>query len=66
MNRPLRFSRMARGVARVTGHPAAFLVAVATVVCWAFLGPIFGFSDTRQLVINTSTTIVTFLMVFLI
>jgi low affinity Fe/Cu permease len=66
MNRPLRFSRLARGAARVAGHPAAFLLAVAIIIGWAVLGPCFGFSDTWQLVINTGTTIVTFLMVFLL
>jgi low affinity Fe/Cu permease len=48
------------------GHPLAFLLAVLVIVGWAVTGPFFGFSDTWQLVINTSTTIVTFLMVFLI
>jgi len=48
------------------GKPIAFLIAVALVIIWAATGPLFGFSDTWQLVINTSTTIVTFLMVFLI
>ncbi|WP_437340141.1 low affinity iron permease family protein [Bdellovibrio bacteriovorus] len=48
------------------GHPAAFGLALLSIVIWAFLGPMFGFSDTWQLIINTSTTIVTFLMVFLI
>lgn len=60
------FSRFARTIARATGRPSAFLLAVAIVVIWAVTGPIFGFSDTWQLVINTGTTIVTFLMVFLI
>ena len=60
------FSRFAKGTAHATGHPIAFLVAVIVVLAWAITGPIFGFSDTWQLVINTSTTIVTFLMVFLI
>jgi low affinity Fe/Cu permease len=50
----------------MTGKPAAFLCAFLTVALWAVTGPIFGFSDTWQLVINTGTTIVTFLMVFLI
>jgi low affinity Fe/Cu permease len=50
----------------VAGRPVAFAGAVAVIVGWALLGPLFGFSDTWQLVINTSTTIVTFLMVFLI
>jgi low affinity Fe/Cu permease len=48
------------------GHPQAFIVAIAAIVVWLITGPIFGFSDTWQLVINTGTTIVTFLMVFLI
>jgi low affinity Fe/Cu permease len=52
--------------ARAVGRPIAFGIALCTVVIWAILGPIFHFSDTWQLVINTATTIVTFLMVFLI
>ena len=60
------FSRFANGAARATGRPATFLLAVVIVVVWAATGPLFGFSDTWQLVINTGTTIVTFLMVFLI
>ena len=60
------FSRFAKWTARVTGRPAAFAVAVAVIFGWAFTGPLFGFTDTWQLVINTGTTIVTFLMVFLI
>jgi low affinity Fe/Cu permease len=63
--RPL-FNRMAQGMAQVAGRPVAFLVAASVVVAWAASGPLFGFSDTWQLVINTGTTIVTFLMVFLI
>src|SRR5918992_695198 len=51
---------------RATGTSFAFLIALATIVIWAITGPLFGFSDTWQLVINTGTTIVTFLMVFLI
>lgn len=50
----------------MAGRPAAFGIGFATIVIWAALGPMFGFSDTWQLVINTATTIVTFLMVFLI
>ena len=65
MNR-FRFSYIARRIAVVAGRPATFLVAVAVVVLWALCGPLFGFSNTWQLVINTTTTIVTFLMVFLI
>lgn len=60
------FGRFAKWTARATGHPAAFMVALLTILGWAITGPIFGFSDTWQLVINTGTTIVTFLMVFLI
>ena len=60
------FARFARWTAHAAGHPLAFLVAVLIIVGWALAGPIFGFSDTWQLVINTGTTIVTFLMVFLI
>ena len=65
MNR-FRFSYFARRLAVLTGRPAAFLVACSAVLLWAALGPLFDYSDTWQLVINTSTTIVTFLMVFLI
>jgi len=60
------FSRFAKSTARASGHHVTFLVAVAVIVLWAVTGPLFGFSDTWQLVINTGTTIVTFLMVFLI
>jgi low affinity Fe/Cu permease len=61
-----RFGDIAQVVSRATGHPAAFVVAVLVVVIWAISGPLFDYSDTWQLVINTGTTIVTFLMVFLI
>ncbi|MEO8289108.1 MAG: low affinity iron permease family protein [Chloroflexota bacterium] len=60
------FGRLAKWIARASGHPTAFAVALLTVVAWIITGPLFGFSDTWQLVINTGTTIVTFLMVFLI
>jgi low affinity Fe/Cu permease len=60
------FTKFAKTAAWATGHPMAFVTAVAVVVVWAAMGPMFGFSDTWQLVINTSTTIITFLMVFLI
>jgi low affinity Fe/Cu permease len=60
------FSNMACSAARYAGHPLAFLTAVLLVLIWAVTGPLFAYSDTWQLVINTSTTIVTFLMVFLI
>jgi low affinity Fe/Cu permease len=60
------FSRFAKFTARATGRPATFMLATFVIVVWAVTGPLFGFSDTWQLVINTSTTIVTFLMVFLI
>jgi low affinity Fe/Cu permease len=61
-----RFSEFARRLAMWTGRPVAFLMAAGAVLLWGVSGPLFGFSDTWQLVINTSTTIVTFLMVFLI
>jgi len=60
------FGTFAQKTSHVTGRPATFLLAVAVVLVWAVTGPLFGFSDTWQLVINTGTTIVTFLMVFLI
>jgi low affinity Fe/Cu permease len=62
----LQFSNFAKRTARASGHPAAFVLAVLVIVAWGITGPVFGFSDTWQLVINTGTTIVTFLMVFLI
>jgi len=61
-----RFSQFAQATAWWTGHPVAFLLAMAVVVAWVVTGPIFNYSDTWQLVINTGTAIVTFLMVFLI
>ena len=61
-----RFERFAKQVARLTGQPATFKLAVLVVVVWLATGPVFQYSDTWQLVINTGTTIVTFLMVFLI
>jgi low affinity Fe/Cu permease len=60
------FRVCAHWLSQAVGSPGAFLLALSTVVIWALLGPIFHFSDTWQLVINTGTTIVTFLMVFLI
>ncbi len=60
------FASFAHAISRWTGKPATFLLCVTLVVLWAATGPIFHYSDTWQLVINTSTTIVTFLMVFLI
>ena len=61
-----RFSRLARETAIQAGRPWAFALAAAFVLLWLFTGPIFGFSDTWQLVMNTISSIVTFLMVFLI
>jgi low affinity Fe/Cu permease len=61
-----RFSKLAHRTSLWTGHPSAFLLAVAIVAVWIVTGPVFHYSDTWQLVINTGTTIVTFLMVFLI
>lgn len=60
------FTRFAKSTARAAGRPATFCAALAIIVIWALSGPLFGFSDTWQLVINTGTTIITFLMVFLI
>ena len=60
------FTRFAKAAARNSGRPMAFIGATSAVVLWAFLGPMFQFSNTWQLVINTATTIVTFMMVFLI
>src|SRR5216110_2028983 len=60
------FSDFAKWTSSKLGHPLAFFVAVLIIVVWALAGPIFHFSDTWQLVINTGTTIITFLMVFLI
>jgi low affinity Fe/Cu permease len=60
------FGRFAHEIARLSGKPAAFILATGAVVIWGLTGPLFNYSDTWQLVINTSTTIVTFLMVFLI
>jgi low affinity Fe/Cu permease len=60
------FERFACYIAHLAGRPTAFLLALTTIVVWAVSGPLFGYSDTWQLVINTSTTIITFLMVFLI
>jgi low affinity Fe/Cu permease len=64
--KPSFFHHFANYTAHASGHPATFAVAVAVILVWAVTGPIFGYSDTWQLVINTGTTIVTFLMVFLI
>src|SRR6266478_3777185 len=60
------FDRFARWTERRLGHPATFAVACMSVILWGITGPFFGWSDTWQLVINTGTTIVTFLMVFVI
>lgn len=60
------FARFAHEAARLAGKPATFIIAVALILTWAATGPIFGYSDTWQLIINTSTTIITFLMVFVI
>jgi low affinity Fe/Cu permease len=61
-----RFTRFAKWTAHTTGRPVTFFLACALIVVWGLTGPLFRFSDTWQLVINTGTTIVTFLMVFLI
>jgi low affinity Fe/Cu permease len=61
-----KFDRFARLASRLAGRPLAFNIAIAVILLWMLSGPLFGFSDTWQLIINTATTIVTFLMVFLI
>ena len=61
-----RFRHFAQRISAAVGSSRAFVIAIATIGAWALSGPIFGFSDTWQLVINTGTTVVTFLMVFLI
>ena len=63
---PGRFQHLASLISRLAGNGLAFGIAIVVIVAWSLTGPLFGFSDTWQLVINTSTTIVTFLMVFLI
>jgi low affinity Fe/Cu permease len=60
------FARFATATARAAGRPVTFVIAVVSIVIWAVTGPLFAFSDTWQLVVNTATTIITFLMVFLI
>jgi low affinity Fe/Cu permease len=60
------FDKFSNKVTRVTGSPIAFMAALAVIIVWALTGPIFHYSDTWQLVINTGTTIITFLMVFVI
>ena len=62
----LRFGTLARAISTLVGRPSVFALAVLSVLLWAATGPLFGFSDTWQLIINTSTTIITFLMVFVI
>jgi low affinity Fe/Cu permease len=60
------FEVLAKRIARLSGQPAAFSLACGVILLWLALGPVFGFSDTWQLVVNTGTTIITFLMVFLV
>ena len=60
------FTRFAKKTAQLSGRPAAFGLGLGTILAWLVTGPVFGFNDTWQLIINTGTTIVTFLMVFLI
>jgi low affinity Fe/Cu permease len=61
-----RFEKVSGKITRASGSPWAVLIAVTVIIVWALLGPVFGYSDTWQLVINTSTTIITFIMVFVI
>ncbi len=60
------FTRISSTIARGAGHPATFSIATASIIVWALFGPVAGFSETWQLVVNTTTTIVTFLMVFIL
>jgi low affinity Fe/Cu permease len=60
------FTRVAKAASHAAGRPMTFMIAFGIILAWAITGPIFNYSDTWQLVINTSTTIITFLMVFLI
>jgi len=62
----MRFANIARAISTLAGRPVAFVVATLAIVLWAASGPLFGFSDTWQLMVNTTTTIITFLMVFVI
>lgn len=66
MQKNLWFTRLAKKTAHLSGRPLAFGIALGTILAWLVTGPLFGFSDTWQLIINTGTTIATFLMVFLI
>ena len=66
MTKNVHFDRFAKWVARQAGRPRTFVLACGIILTWAVVGPVFGFSDSWQLVINTGTTIVTFLMVFVI
>ncbi len=67
MEKPLAwFTDFSKWIAEAAGHPISFTIALLTIIIWGASGPLFGYSDTWQLVINTGTTIVTFLMVFLI
>ena len=66
MNTAAHYSNLAKAASRFCGRPRTFLLAVSVIAIWIITGPLFGFSDTWQLVINTGTTIITFLMVFLI
>jgi low affinity Fe/Cu permease len=61
-----RFSYIARRIAVLSGRPATFLLALSAVILWGLSGPLFDYSNTWQLIINTTTTIITFLMVFII
>lgn len=63
---PIFFSKFATLIAECSGKPATFVMAVGLIVAWAGAGPLFGYSETWQLMINTSTTIITFLMVFIL
>jgi low affinity Fe/Cu permease len=66
MNQPIEYSALAKTASKISGRPITFYIALIIITAWLITGPMFNYSDTWQLVINTATTIVTFLMVFLI
>ena len=66
MSQPNPFARFSHAVSHISGKPATFVAAVVLIAVWAVSGPLFGFSETWQLVVNTATTIITFLMVFVL
>lgn len=64
--KPNIFTRFTSWCAKILGRPVAFMAAIAIIIIWALIGPLVGWTDTHQLIINTATTIITFIMVFII